>query len=100
MTKPGLRWEQIIQKGNLLFSMGMIGIIFILVLPLPTWMIDVLLSMSIAIAVLIIMLISNIRKPTDFHVFPTLLLFVTLFRLGLNLATTRAILTNGGGGTL
>jgi len=84
----------------LLFSVGMIGIVFILVLPLPTWMIDALLSLSIAIAVLIIMLISNIKKPTDFSVFPTLLLFVTLFRLGLNIATTRAILTQGDAGNL
>ena len=96
----GFTWEQIIRRGNLFFSVGMIGIVFILVLPLPTWMIDALLSLSIAISVLIIMLISNIKRPTDFSVFPTLLLFVTLFRLGLNIATTRAILTNGDAGNL
>jgi flagellar biosynthesis protein FlhA len=96
----GFSWEQIIRRGNLIFSVGMIGIVFILVLPLPTWMIDALLSLSIAISVLIIMLISNIKRPTDFSVFPTLLLFVTLFRLGLNIATTRAILTNGDAGNL
>jgi flagellar biosynthesis protein FlhA len=100
MNKQGFTWDQFIRKGNLIFSMGMIGIVFILVLPLPTWMIDVLLSLSIAIAVLIIMLISNIKRPTDFSVFPTLLLFVTLFRLGLNIATTRAILTQGDAGNL
>jgi len=96
----GFTWEHLIRRGNLIFSMGMIAIIFILVLPLPTWMIDMLLSLSIAISVLIIMLISNIKKPTDFSVFPTLLLFVTLFRLGLNIATTRAILTQGDAGNL
>jgi flagellar biosynthesis protein FlhA len=96
----GFSWEQIIRRGNLFFSVGMIGIVFILVLPLPTWMIDALLSLSIAISVLIIMLISNIKRPTDFSVFPTLLLFVTLFRLGLNIATTRAILTEGDAGNL
>ena len=93
-------WEALLRRGNLLFSAGMIGIIFILVLPLPTWMIDMLLSLSIASAVLVIMLISNIKKPTDFSVFPTLLLFITLFRLGLNIATTRAILTQGDAGNL
>src|SRR5450631_4476544 len=96
----GFTWEQLIRRGNLIFSVGMIGIVFILVLPLPTWMIDALLSLSIAISVLIIMLISNIKRPTDFSVFPTLLLFVTLFRLGLNIATTRAILTQGDAGNL
>ncbi|HEX4140899.1 MAG TPA: flagellar biosynthesis protein FlhA, partial [Candidatus Methylacidiphilales bacterium] len=93
-------WESLLRRGNLLFSTGMIAIIFILVLPLPTWMIDMLLSLSIASAVLVIMLISNIKKPTDFSVFPTLLLFITLFRLGLNIATTRAILTQGDAGNL
>jgi flagellar biosynthesis protein FlhA len=93
-------WESILRRGNLLFSVGMISIIFILVLPLPTWMIDMLLSLSIASAVLVIMLISNIKKPTDFSVFPTLLLSITLFRLGLNIATTRAILTEGDAGNL
>ena len=96
----GSTWEQFLKRGNLFFSVGMVGIVFILVLPLPTWMIDALLSLSIAISVLIIMLISNIKKPTDFSVFPTLLLFVTLFRLGLNIATTRAILTQGDAGNL
>jgi flagellar biosynthesis protein FlhA len=100
MNKQGFHFENLISRGNLLFSVGMIGIVFILVLPLPTWMIDALLSLSIAIAVLIIMLISNIKRPTDFSVFPTLLLFVTLFRLGLNIATTRAILTQGDAGNL
>src|ERR1700761_5695459 len=92
--------ESITKKGNLLFSLGMLAIVFILVLPLPTWAIDALLSLSIALAVLIISLIANIKKPTDFSVFPTLLLFVTLFRLGLNIATTRAILTQGDAGNL
>jgi flagellar biosynthesis protein FlhA len=97
---PALKWDRLFKRGNLLFSAGMIGIVFILVLPLPTWAIDVLLSLSIAVSVLIIMLISSIKRPTDFSVFPTLLLFVTLFRLGLNIATTRAILTQGDAGNL
>ena len=100
MNKQTLSWETIIKRGNVLFGVGMIGIVFILVLPLPTWLIDALLSLSIAIAVLVIMIISNIKKPTDFSVFPTLLLFITLFRLGLNIATTRAILTAGDAGNL
>lgn len=92
--------EQVLSKGSILFSLGMIGIIFILVVPLPSWALDVLLTLSIALAMLILMLISHIKRPTDFSVFPTLLLFVTLFRLGLNIATTRAILTAGDGGNL
>jgi hypothetical protein len=71
MNKTGFKLESLMLKGNLLFSVGMLGIVFILVLPLPTWIIDALLSLSIAIAVLIITLISNIKKPTDFNVFPS-----------------------------
>jgi flagellar biosynthesis protein FlhA len=100
MNKHGFNLGNLIKRGNMIFSLGMLGIVFILVLPLPTWMIDALLTLSIALAVLIIMLISSIKKPTDFSVFPTLLLFVTLFRLGLNIATTRAILTQGDAGNL
>jgi flagellar biosynthesis protein FlhA len=100
MNKNGFNFENLIKRGNMIFGLGMVGIIFILVLPLPTWIIDALLSFSIAVAVLIIMLISSIKKPTDFSVFPTLLLFITLFRLGLNIATTRAILTAGDAGNL
>jgi flagellar biosynthesis protein FlhA len=100
MNKSGFNLGTLIKRGNMIFSLGMLGIVFILVLPLPTWMIDALLTLSIALAVLIIMLISSIKKPTDFSVFPTLLLFVTLFRLGLNIATTRAILTQGDAGNL
>jgi flagellar biosynthesis protein FlhA len=98
--KGGFQLSSILKRGNMLFSLGMLTIVFILVLPLPTWVIDGLLSFSIALSVLIIMLISSIKKPTDFSVFPTLLLFVTLFRLGLNIATTRAILTQGDAGNL
>ena len=101
MNKNGSStWDNMLRRGNLLLGIGMLAVVFILVLPLPTWMIDALLSLSIALAVLIIMLISNIKKPTDFSVFPSLLLFVTLFRLGLNIATTRAILTQGDAGNL
>lgn len=100
MNKNGSKLDLFLKRGNVLLGVGMLAIVFILVLPLPTWMIDALLSLSIALAVLIIMLISSIKKPTDFSVFPTLLLFVTLFRLGLNIATTRAILTQGDAGNL
>jgi flagellar biosynthesis protein FlhA len=100
MNKQGFNIGTLVKRGNMIFSLGMLGIVFILVLPLPTWAIDALLTLSIALAVLIIMLISSIKKPTDFSVFPTLLLFVTLFRLGLNIATTRAILTQGDAGNL
>lgn len=86
----------ITRRGDLLFSAGFLLIIFILVIPLPTILIDLLLAFGIALSVLVILTISNLKEPTAFFAFPTILLFVTLFRLGLNIATTRAILTPPG----
>lgn len=87
-------------RGDLLFSICLLGIVFILVLPIPPFMLDVFLTMSIAMAVLIILTVSYIKDPIEFFVFPSVLLFITLFRLGLNVASTRSILINGDGGHL
>ncbi len=97
---PTLFYERLVKRGDLLFSIGVLSLVFILVLPLPPVFIDILLSLSIALAVLIILTISYIKEPTEFFIFPTVLLFVTLFRLGLNVATTRAILGGGDAGHL
>ncbi|MES2309282.1 MAG: flagellar biosynthesis protein FlhA [Verrucomicrobiota bacterium] len=92
--------QMLIKRGDILFSAGFLTIIFILVIPLPTFLIDLMLSLSIALSVLVILTISNLKEPTEFFAFPTILLFVTLFRLGLNIATTRSVLTIGEAGNL
>ncbi|MEM9444127.1 MAG: flagellar biosynthesis protein FlhA [Verrucomicrobiota bacterium] len=93
-------WQKLYAKGDMWFSFALLGVIFILVLPLPPLLIDLLLTLSITIGVLVVLTVSNVKNATEFSVFPTLLLFVTLFRLGLNVATTRAILTGGDAGNL
>ncbi len=93
-------WDKLARRGDLLFSVALLSVVFILVLPLPPVGIDIFISISIALSVLIILAVAYIRDPTDFFVFPTILLFVTLFRLGLNIATTRAILSTGDAGHL
>lgn len=70
-------------------------ILAIIIVPLPSFLLDFLLVISLSLAVLIILIALYITKPTDFSSFPTLLLIVTLFRLALNVATTRMILTEG-----
>ncbi len=70
----------------------------IIIVPLPSAILDFFLTISLAISVLIILIGLYIAKPTDFDAFPTLLLIITLFRLSLNVATTRMILTNGNQG--
>jgi len=72
-----------------------IAIIAIIVVPLPSMVLDFFLTISIAISVLIIMISLYIPKPTDLTTFPTLILIITLFRLSLNIATTRMILSHG-----
>ncbi|MBU9720336.1 MULTISPECIES: flagellar biosynthesis protein FlhA [Bacillaceae] len=76
--------------------LGVILIVIMLIIPLPTGMIDFLIIINISIALLIILVSMNTREPLQFSIFPTLLLLITLFRLGLNVSTTRAILGNQG----
>ncbi len=78
-----------------LFVMAILAIIIV---PLPSEILDFLLTISIAIAVLILLISLYVPKPTDLTTFPTLILIVTLFRLSLNVATTRMILSHGNEG--
>src|SRR6478735_9668222 len=80
------------------FAVGIVFILTVLFLPLPATFIDIGLSFSIALAVLILMVGLWIQKPLDFSAFPTVLLLATLLRLALNIATTRLILSNGSEG--
>ncbi|PRO65213.1 flagellar biosynthesis protein FlhA [Alkalicoccus urumqiensis] len=76
--------------------MAVIMIVIMLIIPLPTAIIDFLIIINISAALLIILVSMNTQEPLQFSIFPTLLLLVTLFRLGLNVSTTRAILGNQG----
>ncbi|WP_346896950.1 flagellar biosynthesis protein FlhA [uncultured Roseibium sp.] len=77
------------------FAVGIVMILAVLFLPIPTFLIDIGLAMSIALSVLILMVALWIQKPLDFSSFPTILLIATMLRLSLNIATTRVILANG-----
>ncbi|MDO9008321.1 MAG: FHIPEP family type III secretion protein, partial [Thiobacillus sp.] len=70
-------------------------ILAMMVLPLPTLMLDVLLTLNIALAMIVLLVSLNARRPLDFSVFPTVLLLTTLLRLSLNVASTRIILMHG-----
>jgi flagellar biosynthesis protein FlhA len=80
------------------FAVGIVAILTMLVLPVPTFLIDVGLSFSIALSALILMVSLWIQRPLDFSAFPTVLLIATILRLALNVATTRVILSHGGDG--
>jgi len=83
------------RQGEVLLALGVFGILLVLLVPLPTWLVDILLALSITISVLILLVSLFIQKPLDFSSFPTILLIATLMRLSLNLATTRLILSHG-----
>lgn len=83
------------QSKDLTVVVFVILILAIIIVPLPPFLLDFLLTISIALSVLIILIGLYITKPTDFSAFPTLLLIVTLYRLALNVGTTRMILTEG-----
>ncbi|WP_321503972.1 flagellar biosynthesis protein FlhA [Breoghania sp.] len=81
------------------FAFGVVIVLTILFLPVPSFLIDLGLALSIAFSVLILMVALWIQKPLDFSSFPTILLLATMLRLSLNIATTRVILAHGNEGT-
>lgn len=86
-------------RGEVAMALGVLLIVVLLIVPIPTIVLDLLLAISIMSSVLILMTALLIKKPLDFAVFPTVLLVATLFRLGLNLASTRLVLSHGHEGT-
>ena len=75
--------------------LGVVGIIMLLVVPVPAALLDVLIAVSILLALVILLTTMFVKRPLDFSVFPSLLLVATLLRLGLNVASTRLVLGNG-----
>jgi len=86
---------QLGQSKDLAIVVFVIAIIAIIIVPLPSVILDFFLTISLAVAVLVLMISLYIPKPTDLTTFPTLILLITLFRLALNIATTRMILSHG-----
>jgi flagellar biosynthesis protein FlhA len=87
------------RRSDLLLAIGVMGILVVLVFPLPPLLLDLLLAVSIIISVLILMTSLFIEEPLEFSSFPTVLLIATMLRLALNLASTRLILARGHEGT-
>ena len=92
MTKAA-KWS------GLMVPVTAISIVFVMLIPVPAWALDLLLAVSITASVLVFLTAVQVRKAVDLSVFPTLLLLLTLFRLSLNLASSRRILLHGHEGT-
>jgi len=84
--------------NDFLLPLGVIGMLMLMLVPLPPILLDLCLSFSITLSILVLMVTMHAKRPIDFSVFPSVLLLVTLFRLALNIASTRVILLNGNEG--
>jgi len=82
----------IARNGDIVFALAVVGIIIMFIIPMPTTMMDILLTANITFSMVVILVSIYTTEPLDVSVFPSLLLFATLFRLGLNVSTTRLIL--------
>jgi len=87
------------KRGDLALALGVMTIIVVLILPMPAFLLDFSLAISITFSVLVLMTSLFIQKPLEFSAFPTVLLIATMLRLALNLASTRLILGHGHEGT-
>ena len=83
------------RRGDIALALGLVAILVVLILPLPKWLLDFGLAISITFSVLILMTVLFISRSLDFSSFPTVLLLATVMRLALNLASTRLILAHG-----
>lgn len=100
MTAPALplAWRQFRVTPESWLAVAVVLVVGLLVVPLPPMLLDVLLAFSIALSVVVLLVTISTRDPLEFSIFPSLLLLLTLFRLGLNVATTRLILGHGEAG--
>ena len=83
------------KRGDLFFALSIILMLVILIMPMPAWLLDIALALSITMSCLVLMTAIFIEKPTEFSAFPLVLLITTMYRLALNLASTRLILSKG-----
>lgn len=88
------------KKTDIVVLAGVLGIVLMMILPIPTWLLDVLIVINISVAMLIMLLAMSTKEALQFSIFPALLLITTLFRLSLNISTTKLILGKADAGSV
>ncbi|MBC7384561.1 MAG: FHIPEP family type III secretion protein, partial [Cryobacterium sp.] len=88
-------FQKIGRNSDLGLAVGLVGILAVMVVPLPGFMLDVMLTLAIGMSILLLLTAVYAKRALDFSIFPSILLLSTLFRLALNVATTRKILLTG-----
>jgi len=96
----GLAANPLASYSNAIMAIGLVTVLGTLIIPLPTMLLDMLLACSISLAIAVLIVTLSSREPLELSTFPSLLLFVTLFRLSLNVASTRLILLQGNAGKI
>jgi len=94
-TSSNTTLARLLQRADLFFTFGLFGTVLLLVLPVPPFLLDMLLSLNIGMSLMVLLAIIYVKDPPEFSAFPTILLTLTLFRLALNISSTRQILVNG-----
>ncbi len=94
-TLPDLDYKRFAKQGDFLLAGGVVLILFMMLIPLPTFFLDIMLCVSISISLLVLITTMFMNSPLEFSIFPSLLLVTTLLRLALNVSSTRLILLNG-----
>ncbi|NUM42492.1 MAG: FHIPEP family type III secretion protein, partial [Leptospiraceae bacterium] len=85
------------KESDIIMGVGVLAIVSMLIVPLPGFLLDLLIAISLAIGLIILITSLSVRESSDFSIFPNLLLITTLYRLALNVSTTRQILSQGPG---
>lgn len=93
-----LPFGKLLSQGEIALVVGVIGIFVVLIIPIPTFLLDLLITVNISVTLLVLLVTLHAKGPLDLSTFPSILLFLTLFRLSLNVASTRQILLQGYGG--
>lgn len=98
----GSRLQRLVQiitsRNDLVLAFFLVAVIFMMILPLPTWLVDALIGINMTISAILLMVAMYLPSPLAFSSFPSVLLVTTLFRLGISIATTRLILLQGDAG--
>ncbi|MFA5928897.1 MAG: flagellar biosynthesis protein FlhA, partial [Candidatus Margulisiibacteriota bacterium] len=92
---PKLKLKELFAFSDVIVAIIMVVIVGLMIIPLPFWLLDLLLAINLAVSFIVLMIAIYLSKPLEFATFPSLLLVLTLFRLSLNIATTRLILAHG-----
>jgi flagellar biosynthesis protein FlhA len=96
----GTTLERVAKRTEAVFAIGLVGIVAVLLMPLPAGILSTLIAINLSLSLLVFLVCVYVKEPLEFNAFPSVLLVTTMFRLGLNVASTRLILLTGTGGSV